>query len=53
MSGKVFELLGATLGVVDYEKFALVLGPLLGFAFAWVLFEVTERRRIRLGVVIQ
>ena len=43
-----FSSFRATLAFFNWQDISLVVGPLVGFASAWLLFEVTERRRVRL-----
>lgn len=41
--------LASTLQAVDWYKVFTTLGPFIGFVLGWLLFEITERRKVRLA----
>jgi hypothetical protein len=43
---QITHIAHAIAGAVNWEK---ALGPVIGFVTAWVLFELTERRKVRLA----
>jgi hypothetical protein len=42
----ILEGMQRTLGALDWDK---IIGPVIGFLVAWALFELTERRKVRLA----